>query len=56
MEGGMNRRTLVKGMHGLRAWQLDPGAIVIRALERVGLAWDVVRVPPTEQRELASPR
>jgi len=30
-------------MHGHRFWQLDPGAMVIRALERVGLAWDVVR-------------
>jgi stearoyl-CoA desaturase (delta-9 desaturase) len=30
-------------MHGHRFWQLDPGGLVIRALERVGLAWDVVR-------------
>jgi stearoyl-CoA desaturase (Delta-9 desaturase) len=30
-------------MHGHRIWQLDPGGLVIRALERVGLAWDVVR-------------
>jgi stearoyl-CoA desaturase (delta-9 desaturase) len=34
-------------MHGHRYWQLDPGALVIRALERLGLAWDVVR--PQEQ-------
>ena len=32
--------------HGLRWWEIDPSAIVIRALERVGLAWDVVRVNP----------
>ena len=38
-------------MHGLRAWQLDPGGIVIRALERVGLARDVVRVPREDQRQ-----
>ena len=42
-------------MHGLRAWQLDPGAIVIRALERVGLAWDVVRVHPGDQDAAARP-
>jgi stearoyl-CoA desaturase (Delta-9 desaturase) len=32
--------------HGMRRWQFDPSAIVIRALERCGLAWDVVRVSP----------
>ncbi|HEX8052688.1 MAG TPA: acyl-CoA desaturase [Thermoleophilaceae bacterium] len=32
--------------HGLRRTQLDPSALVIRGLERVGLAWDVVRVSP----------
>jgi stearoyl-CoA desaturase (delta-9 desaturase) len=32
--------------HGLRRWQIDPSALFIRALERVGLAWDVVRVSP----------
>jgi stearoyl-CoA desaturase (Delta-9 desaturase) len=30
--------------HGLTRRQLDPSAAVISALERVGLAWDVVRV------------
>jgi fatty-acid desaturase len=34
-------------MHGHRFWQLDPGGLVIRTLERLGLAWDVVR--PGEQ-------
>ena len=29
--------------HGLRPWQLDCSALVIRALERAGLAWDVRR-------------
>jgi stearoyl-CoA desaturase (delta-9 desaturase) len=32
--------------HGLRRWELDPSALVIRVLERFGLAWDVVRVSP----------
>ena len=31
-------------MHGLKGWQVDPGALVIRSLERLGLAWDVKRV------------
>ena len=35
--------------HGLRPWQLDPSAAVIRALERLGLVWDVVRVSPERQ-------
>jgi stearoyl-CoA desaturase (delta-9 desaturase) len=42
-------------MHGLRAWQLDPGAIVIRVLERLGLVWDVVRVPREEQSRAEPP-
>jgi len=32
--------------HGLRRWQVDPSAGVIRLLEMTGLAWDVVRVDP----------
>jgi stearoyl-CoA desaturase (delta-9 desaturase) len=35
--------------HGLRRWELDPSALLIGALERVGLAWDVVRVSPKQQ-------
>ena len=35
--------------HGLRPWEFDPSALVIDALERLGLAWDVVRVPPERQ-------
>jgi stearoyl-CoA desaturase (delta-9 desaturase) len=35
--------------HGLRAWEVDPSAVVIRGLEAVGLAWDVQRV--TRERE-----
>jgi stearoyl-CoA desaturase (delta-9 desaturase) len=30
--------------HGLRRWQIDPSAAMIRAMEVTGLAWDVVRV------------
>jgi stearoyl-CoA desaturase (delta-9 desaturase) len=32
--------------HGMRGWELDPSAWVIRLLERCGLAWDVVRISP----------
>lgn len=41
--------------HGLRRWELDPSAATIWLLERLGLAWDVVRVSPErEQRRLAT--
>jgi stearoyl-CoA desaturase (delta-9 desaturase) len=40
--------------HGLRRWQLDPSAAIIRMLEMTGLAWDVVRVDPARrERRLA---
>ena len=32
--------------HGLRWWEVDPGGLLIRAMKRLGLAWDVVRVTP----------
>jgi stearoyl-CoA desaturase (delta-9 desaturase) len=40
--------------HGLRWAQIDPGGIVIRLLERTGLAWNVVRIPPERQAEKAA--
>jgi len=40
--------------HGLRRWQIDPSAGVIRLLEIAGLAWDVVRIDPSRlERTLA---
>ncbi|HEY1357129.1 MAG TPA: fatty acid desaturase [Thermoleophilaceae bacterium] len=36
-------------VHGLKRWELDPSALVIRAMERVGLAWNVVRIAPERQ-------
>jgi stearoyl-CoA desaturase (Delta-9 desaturase) len=36
--------------HGLRWWELDLSSLVIRGLERVGLAWDVVRIDPARQQ------
>jgi stearoyl-CoA desaturase (delta-9 desaturase) len=40
--------------HGLRRWELDPSAFVIRLLERSGLVWDVVRVSPERQQQKAA--
>jgi stearoyl-CoA desaturase (delta-9 desaturase) len=34
----------------MRRWELDPSALVIRALEATGLAWDVVRISPERQQ------
>jgi stearoyl-CoA desaturase (delta-9 desaturase) len=39
--------------HGLRWYQIDISAMVIRLLERLGLAWDVVRIPPERQQKKA---
>jgi stearoyl-CoA desaturase (delta-9 desaturase) len=36
-------------VHGLRRWELDPSAVLIRAMEQVGLAWNVVRIAPERQ-------
>jgi stearoyl-CoA desaturase (delta-9 desaturase) len=42
--------------HGLGRREVDPSALVIRGLERLGLAWNVVRVSPEQQAvKLASP-
>jgi stearoyl-CoA desaturase (delta-9 desaturase) len=37
--------------HGMRRGQFDPSAAVIWALEKTGLAWDVVRISPQRQAE-----
>jgi stearoyl-CoA desaturase (delta-9 desaturase) len=39
--------------HGLGRWQLDLSAGVIWILERLGLAWDVVRIAPERQQRKA---
>jgi len=40
--------------HGLRWWQVDASALVIRGLERAGLVWNVVRIPPERQAAKAA--
>ena len=37
--------------HGLRWYELDPSAAIIAAMERVGLAWNVVRIAPERQEQ-----
>jgi stearoyl-CoA desaturase (delta-9 desaturase) len=37
--------------HGLGRWQFDPSALVISAMEKLGLVWDVVR--PSRERRAA---
>jgi stearoyl-CoA desaturase (Delta-9 desaturase) len=36
--------------HGLRWWEIDISALLIGALERVGLAWNVTRIPLERQQ------
>jgi stearoyl-CoA desaturase (delta-9 desaturase) len=37
--------------HGLRWWEIDPTAWLIRGMRRVRLAWNVVEITPERQRE-----
>lgn len=41
-------------VHGLRRWELDPSALIIATLEKIGLARNVVRISPERQAERAS--
>jgi len=41
-------------VHGMKARQLDPSAGVIWMLEKLGLAWDVVRITPERQASKAA--
>ena len=38
-------------MHGLRWWEVDLGGLVIRAMKRLGLAWNVVLITPERQQQ-----
>jgi stearoyl-CoA desaturase (Delta-9 desaturase) len=38
-------------VHGLKRWEPDPSALLITALEKVGLAWNVVRITPERQAQ-----
>jgi stearoyl-CoA desaturase (delta-9 desaturase) len=41
-------------VHGMKSKQLDPSAAVIWMLEKLGLAWDVVRIAPERQAAKAA--
>ncbi|MGH2874595.1 MAG: fatty acid desaturase, partial [Solirubrobacteraceae bacterium] len=36
--------------HGLRWWEVDLSGLMIAVMERLGLAWNVVRITPERQR------
>ncbi len=40
-------------VHGLKRWELDPSALIIATMEKVGLAHNVVRISPERQAERA---
>ena len=43
-------------VHGLRWYEVDPTGLMIGGMERVGLAWNVVRIAPERQEQrLAAP-
>jgi stearoyl-CoA desaturase (delta-9 desaturase) len=39
--------------HGLRPWEIDPSGLIIAGMQKVGLAWNVVRISPERQRARA---
>jgi stearoyl-CoA desaturase (delta-9 desaturase) len=41
-------------VHGLRRWEIDPSALIIGAMEKIGLAWNVVRISPERQAQRAA--
>jgi stearoyl-CoA desaturase (delta-9 desaturase) len=38
-------------VHGLRRWETDRSALIIAGMERLGLAWNVVRISPERQAQ-----
>jgi stearoyl-CoA desaturase (delta-9 desaturase) len=40
-------------VHGLRRWEFDPSALIIGAMEKLGLARNVVRISPERQAQRA---
>jgi stearoyl-CoA desaturase (Delta-9 desaturase) len=41
-------------VHGLKRWELDPSALIIAAMEKLGLARNVIRISPQRQAERTS--
>lgn len=40
-------------VHGLRKREIDPSAVIIATMEKLGLAWNVVRISPERQAQRA---
>jgi stearoyl-CoA desaturase (Delta-9 desaturase) len=36
--------------HGLRWWEIDPSGLIIAGMQKMGLAWNVVRISPERQQ------
>jgi len=43
-------------VHGLKWWELDISAGIIRVMEKLGLAWNVIRIAPERQQAKLSAR
>jgi len=43
-------------VHGLKWWELDISAMIIGGMERVGLAWNVIRIAPERQQSKLAAR
>jgi len=41
-------------VHGLRRGEIDPSGLMITAMEKLGLAWNVVRISPERQAQRAA--
>ncbi|CAN5591449.1 hypothetical protein BH20ACT15_BH20ACT15_09690 [soil metagenome] len=41
-------------VHGLKRWELDPSALMIAAMEKIGLARNVIRIAPERQAQKAA--
>jgi stearoyl-CoA desaturase (delta-9 desaturase) len=42
--------------HGLRWWEIDLTGLVIRAMRRLHLAWNVVEITPERQAQMRAPK
>jgi stearoyl-CoA desaturase (Delta-9 desaturase) len=43
-------------VHGLKWWEVDTSAMVIRAMRRMKLAWNVVEISPERQAQKTAPK
>jgi stearoyl-CoA desaturase (delta-9 desaturase) len=43
-------------VHGLKWWEIDTSAMVIRAMKRAKLAWNVVEITPERQAQKTAPK